>query len=121
MTFILREPTCTFGTAEAAERIGVETQFLSVRLSDRRLWRRFFDIDHPGSGGRINLTARDVVVLAALRDMTAPSRGNHAIVGDPLRSQFVDLIRTVTWGTTNVQAGHNGFHVDYDPHWLLAY
>ena len=122
MTFILREPTWTFGTAEAAERIGVETQFLSVRLSGRRHWRRFFDIDHPGSGGRMTLTARDVVVLAALDDWIDQRDHGHsggtAVIGEPLRSDLIAEIRRVPWGEEVVASSlYNGTVVTSAPRW----
>lgn len=119
------EPTLTFTTSEAAERIGVKTALLATRLASGAHWHRYFDIPNPGSGNRRKLTARDVVVAAALHDWTDQRNHGHpggsAVIGEPLRSDLIAEIRRVPCGEEVVASSlHNGTIVTYAPRWHVA-
>ena len=92
-------------------------------VDDEAGWyRRFFDIDHPGPGGRMTLTARDVVVLAALDDWIDQRDHGHsggtAVIGEPLRSDLIAEIRRVPWGEEVVASSlYNGTVVTSAPRW----
>ena len=121
----MTEPAQTFTTSEAAERIGVKSALLATRLTSGAHWHRYFDIPSPGSGNRRKLTARDVVVAAALHDWTDPRRHGHpggtAVIGEPLRSDLITEIRRVPWGEEVVTSPlYNGTMVSYAPRWHLA-
>lgn len=121
----MTEPAQTFTTSEAAERIGVKSALLATRLTSGAHWHRHFDIPNPGSGNRRRLTARDVVVAAALHDWTDQRRrgypGGTAVIGEPLRSDLIGEIRRVPWGEEVVASSpYNGTVVTYAPRWHLA-
>lgn len=124
-TAVQREPTRTFRTPEAAERIGVKSALLATRLTSGAHWHRYFDIPSPGSGNRRRLTARDVVVAAALHDWTDQRHHGHpggtAVIGEPLRSDLVAEIRRALWGEEVVASSlYNGTVVTYAPRWHVV-
>lgn len=121
----MTEPAQTFTTSEAAERIGVKSALLATRLTSGAHWRWHFDIPNPGSGNRRRLTARDVVVAAALHDWTDPRRrgypGGTAVIGEPLRSDLIAEIRRVPWGEEVVTSSlYNDTMVSYTPRWHVG-
>ena len=108
------DPDVVVSTAELAELLDMKRGPVDSYLARQDSWGQFLESSGPiGSGYKRRIGPRDVVICAALRDVSGA-------VATDLRHRLVSAIRCVPWGTRSVTVEHgDNVQLRYEPRWSL--